>query len=127
MPARYVILKKTRQQVVVKFVGMGEVSVPLSEFKLDDETLGTPSAAINFLYWNAPPVSGAVIELKRGTNIIQYLTGGDNWNLSQGTGFVDNEGATEALGVNITGGNGTIIVCLNKSGYVGPETQGTGR
>lgn len=123
MPARYVILKKTRNQAVVKVIGTGVVDIPLSDFKLVDETLTAPNADINFLYWNVPPVTGAYIEVKRGTNTIHYLTGGDNWSLSQGTGFVDNEYSDQSLRVEIIGGNSTIIICLTKNGYTEPDTQ----
>ena len=127
MAARYVILKKSRQQVVVKVLGQGQVTVPLSELKLDDETPILPKAAITFMYWNITPTSGYSINITRGGSVIHYLTGGDNWNLSQGTGFVDNEFEDQDIIVDILNDNGTLILCLNKSGYQEPETQGTGR
>ena len=127
MAARYVILKKNRQQVVVKVLGQGQITVPLSEFKLDDEVLVTPKASITFMYWNIAPTAGYNINITRGGEVVHYLTGGDNWNLSQGTGFVDDEYADQDIVVDLINDNGTLILCLNKSGYQEPETQGTGR
>lgn len=127
MAARYVILKKNRQQAVVKVLGQGQVTIPLSDLRLDDETLASPEAAITFMYWNTAPTSGFNINITRGGTVVYYLTGGDNWNLSQGTGFVDNEFADQDIVVDLINDNGTLILCLNKSGYQEPETQGTGR
>ena len=82
MAIRYTILKKNRLQAVVKVVGSGTVTIPLSALKLADETLDNPKAAITFLYWNINPSSGFTINISRGGQIVYYLTGGDNWNLS---------------------------------------------
>lgn len=127
MAARYTILKKNRQQAVVKVLGQGQITIPLSELKLDDEILTSPKAAITFMYWNIAPTNGFNINISRGGQVIYYLTGGDNWNLSQGTGFVDDEFADQDILVDLINDNGTLIMCLNKSGYQEPETQGTGR
>ncbi len=122
MPIRYTILKKNRLQAVVKVVGNGQVTIPLSELALADETLNTPKVGITFMYWNINPTSGFIITVKRGANDVYYLTGGDNWNLSQGTGFVDNEFATQDITIN-TNDNATLILTLNKAGYKEPDTQ----
>lgn len=128
MAARYVVLKKTRQQANVKVIGTGTVTIPLSDFALADETPVTPEANITFLYWNVPSLAGNFIEIVRGGVTTQYLTGGDNWNLSQGTGITDTENSTDAIVVNITGGSGTLIFSVNKAGWSVPEfPQGTGR
>lgn len=123
MAARYKILKKTRQQVVVKVIGQGQVTIPLSEFKLDDETLDSPKAAISFLYWNIAPTNGYNINITRGGEVIYYLTGGDNWNLSQGTGFIDDENSDQDIVVDLINDAGTLLMCLNKAGYKEPDTQ----
>lgn len=128
MAARYVVLKKTQQQANIKVIGTGSVTIPLSDFALLNETPVSPEANISFLYWNVPSLTGNYIEIVRGGVTTQYLTGGDNWNLAQGTGIVDSENASDDITVNIVGGNGTLIFSVNKSGWSVPEyPQGTGR
>lgn len=122
MAITYTILKKTRSQAVVKVIGNGTINIPLADLKLDDETLDTPKAAITFLYWNINPSSGFTINISRGGEIVYYLTGGDNWNLAQGTGFSDTQNQDQDIQV-VTNDNASLIMVLNKSGYKEPDTQ----
>lgn len=126
--SRYAILKKTRQQAVVKVVGSGPVTIPLSSFKLDDETLTTPKAAINFLSWATPSASNEChLVITRGGQDIYDVSGNSEWNFAQTTGFVDSEQSDQDVIVDFRGDSGTIILIFTKSaGYQEPNTQGIG-
>lgn len=123
--ARYVILKKTRSQVNIKIVGGGSVTIPLSEFKLEDETPDSPNSAITMMHWAVSQTSGVAV-VSRGSTITQYLYGTDKWELAQKAGMADTENSDEDITVEIQGGDGTVFLCLNKQGWIPPNQQATG-
>jgi hypothetical protein len=124
MASRYVVLKKTRQQAVVKVVGSGPVTIPLSDFKLDDETLVAPKAAINYMAWATPSASiECHIVITRGGLDIYDVSGNSEWNIAQFTGFVDTENSDSDITVDFRGDSGSIIMIFTKSGYKEPDTQ----
>lgn len=119
--ARYKIMKKTRQQATIKILGTGEVTIPLLELGLLDETPVVPKVGITGAYWT---ISGAgMINVSRGADIVLSLSYGDNWILSQNTGTVEDEFPDQDLTFDIQNGTATIIITVNKSGWNVPDTQ----
>lgn len=124
--ATYTILKKTRQHAVVKVVGTGQVTIPLSDLKLSDETLTTPKAGITYMAWATPSANiECHIIITRAGKIIYDLSGNGDWNFAQNNGFRDDDNSDGDLEINFAGDSGSLIIGLTKSGYQEPETQGT--
>jgi len=128
MPITKTILKKVRQQAIVKFVGDGTANVDLiADLKLSDETPLDPAnikVNINSIYFNGPDASA--ISLKRGgTGNVYVLNGSDNWFFSQQSGFSDTSNSSANVVVTIPAPGGTVILGLTKeSGFVEPDQQG---
>lgn len=128
MPITKTILKKVRQQAIVKFVGDGTANVDLiADLKLSDETPLDPAnikVNINSIYFNGPDASA--ISLKRGgTGNVYVLNGSDNWFFAQQSGFSDTSNSSANVVVTIPAPGGTVILGLTKeSGFVEPDQQG---
>lgn len=122
MAARYVFLKKTRTHAIVKVIGIGQVTIPLSALAMPDETLASPSANITFMHWSIDQNAGTGI-ITRGGTPIQYLYGTDEWALAQEAGFVDTENNTSDIVIDLLGKEGMMFLRLAKHGYKEPDTQ----
>jgi hypothetical protein len=125
MPITKTILKKVRQQAVVKFVGDGTANVDLiADLKLSDETPLDPAnirVNINSLYFNT---ESGPISIKRDTSNVYVLYGSDNWFFTQQTGFSDTSNNSANVVVTIPAPGGTVILGLTKErGFVEPDQQ----
>lgn len=125
MPITKTILKKVRQQAVVKFVGDGTANVDLiADLKLSDETPLDPAnirVNINSLYFNTE--TGPIL-IKRDTSNVYVLYGSDNWFFTQQTGFSDTSNNSANVVVTIPAPGGTVILGLTKErGFVEPDQQ----
>lgn len=122
--ARYTILKKNRTHVVVKIVGTGSVTIPLTDFKLPDETMVNAKATIRLMYWATPSASiECHVVIKRNNVILYDLSGNDEWDLAHHVGIVDDEQSDQPLVIEFNGDSGTMVMTLNKHGYNPPDTQ----
>ena len=82
------VLKKTRQQAVVKVVGSGAVTILNTDVALADETLdsnGNVLMNINGVYYAIAGATAATIA-RSGTTVME-LIGNDNWSFSQNMGY----------------------------------------
>jgi hypothetical protein len=89
MPVTKTVLKKVRQQASVKLIGDGQANITTLDLKLADETLDNGNIAMNItgMVWSTP---GALpIVITRNGNATQYLSGNDNWSLTQMFGISD--------------------------------------
>jgi hypothetical protein len=125
MPITKTIIKKVRQQAVVKFVGDGTANVDLiADLKLSDETPLDPAnirVNINSLYFNT---ESGPISIKRNTSNVYVLYGSDNWFFTQQTGFSDTSNNSANVVVTIPAPGGTVILGLTKErGFVEPDQQ----
>jgi len=122
------IIKKVRQQAIVKFVGDGTANVNLiADLKLDDETPLDPANVkvnINSIYFSASDSSANPITINRDGSNILILNGNDNWFFSQASGFSDTSNASANVVVTIPSPGGTVILGLTKEkGFVEPDQQ----
>jgi archaellum component FlaF (FlaF/FlaG flagellin family) len=121
------ILKKVRQQAVVKFVGDGTANVDCNaDVRLSDETFigyGNANLNINTVYYNQSNTL-TPITITRNGNVLFQLFGNDQWLLSQQSGIVDNTFNGANIVVTIPAPGGTVILGLTKAGgYTPPDLQ----
>jgi len=122
------ILKKVRQQAIVKLVGDGLANIDLnSDLRLPDETFkgyALSNVNINSVVWSATDSSPNPILIQRNSANILILFGNDNWTFSQQFGFVESTNNFANITVSIPSPGGTVILGLTKAeGYVPPDTQ----
>jgi hypothetical protein len=114
------ILKKARGQAVVKFlsVGGGEGNVSLAELTMSDETLtDQPNSTVTISGMYNSIDAMANISRNNSNVLILAAAQQDKWEFTQSWGFTLNEDANANIYVNF-GGNGSIILVLNKTkGY----------
>ncbi len=127
MPISKFILKKVRQQAVVKFVGDGTANVDLvADLKLADETVtdvaNTVRVNINSVIFTNSN-STTPITIARNGNTVMQLFGNDNWSFNQMMGFVDNENNGANIRVTLPA-TSTLFLGLTKAGgFTEPNNQ----
>ena len=126
MPITKTILKKVRQQAIVKLVGDGTANVDLiADLKLSDETVSDPANVrvnINSIYFNSE--NGPILVKRNNSNVL-VLFAGDNWFFSQSSGFTDTSNNSANVVVTIPSTGGTVILGLTKErGFDEPDQQG---
>jgi len=129
MPVTISILKKVRQQAVVKFIGDGTNTLDIKDLSLADESFGGytggANVTINSALWTSTDVNAPIL-IKRpvsGANVM-ILHGNDNWSMSQMMGFVDSSNSTANISVTIPSGGGTLYLGLTKNnGFTEPNQQ----
>ena len=118
------VLKKTRQQAIVKLVGTGTYTITPLDVKLADETVasnGNVTMNINSVIYSL--VGATASTVARGATTVMELTGNDNWSFSQMMGFVENESNASNITVTLNGG-GMIYMGITKSdGFTEPNNQ----
>jgi len=128
------VIKKVRQQAIVKFVGDiagGTANVDLiADLKLTDETMISDAANIkvniNSIYYNNGSSTNPItINRNNGTGANLYLLfGNDNWMFTQASGFSDTSNNTANVVVTIPAPGGTVILGLTKErGFSEPQQQ----
>lgn len=120
------ILKRVRQQAVVKFVGDGTANVDLvADLKLPDETVtdvaNTVRVNINSVIFTNSN-STTPITIARNGNTVMQLFGNDNWSFNQMMGFVDNENNGANIKVTLPA-TSTLFLGLTKQGFNEPNNQ----
>lgn len=129
MPVTISILKKVRQQAIVKFIGDGTGTLDIKDLSLADETFagytGGANVTINSALWSSTDANAPIL-IKRplnGSNVM-ILHGNDNWSLSQMMGFVDSSNSSANVSVTIPGGGGILYLGLTKNnGFTEPNQQ----
>jgi len=130
MAVTITILKKVRQQAIVKFIGDGTSTLDIKDLAMADETFtdytGNANVTINSALWSSTDSVSAPIIIKRpasGANVL-ILYGNDNWSMSQMMGFVDTSNSTSNVSVTLPAAGGTLYLGLTKkNGYTVPEQQ----
>lgn len=126
MPITKTVLKKVRQQAIVKLVGDGTATIDLNaDLKLADETFkgyANTNVNINSIVWSVPDTAPTLIQ-RNGSNVL-ILVGNDNWSFTQMLGFSDSSNNTANISVTIPGSGGTVILGLTKAeGFAPPNDQ----
>lgn len=129
MAATVTILKKVRQQAIVKVIGDGVANVDIKTLALADETFadytGNANVTINSVLWSSTDANAPIL-VKRpynGANVM-ILHGNDNWSLSQMMGFVESTNSTANISVTMPGSGGTLYLGLTKNnGFTEPNQQ----
>jgi len=126
MPISKFIIKRVRQQAIIKFVGDGTANVDLvADLKLPDETVtnvaNTVRVTINSVIFTNSN-STTPITIARNSNTVMQLFGNDNWSFNQMMGFVDNEAADANIRVTLPA-TSTLYLGLTKQGFNEPNNQ----
>ncbi len=126
MPITKTVLKKVRQQAIVKLVGDGTATIDINaDLKLADETFkgyANANVNINSIVWSVPDTAPTLIQ--RNSSNVLILVGNDNWSFTQMLGFSDSSNNTANISVTIPGAGGTVILGLTKAeGFAPPNDQ----
>jgi len=122
MPVVRTVLKKVRQQAIVKMVGSGTSTITSLDLKLADETVDQPNVqmTITGAMWST---DNSPIMISRNGTDIMYLNGNDNWSLTQSLGFSDTSNINSNISVAMPA-NSTIYLHLSKpAGFIEPDQQ----
>lgn len=127
------ILKNVRQQAVVKFIGSGMANVDLrADLTQPEETFlgfANTNVSIKTVMWSATDAAGVPVLVQRGVSAasatnVMILYGGQDWELDQGAGFVDDVSANANITVQLPATGGMLYMVLGKrTGYEGPNFQ----
>jgi len=126
MPVTKTILKRVRQQAIVKLVGDGSATIDLNaDLKLADETFkgyANANVNINSIMWSVPDSAPTLVQ--RNNSNVMILVGNDNWSMTQMLGFSEISNNTANITVTIPGFGGTVYLGLTKAdGYTLPNDQ----
>lgn len=126
MPITKTILKKVRQQAIIKLIGDGTATIDINaDLKLADETFkgyANANVNINSIVWSVPDTAPTLIQ--RNSSNVLILVGNDNWSFTQMLGFSDSSNNTANISVTIPGSGGTVILGLTKAeGFAPPNDQ----
>ena len=114
------VLKKVRQQAVVKVLGSGSIEITPLDLALADESVDAPNVRVNITgaAWSTSDSAVAPIVINRGGVAVMYLHGNDNWSMSQMFGFSDTANNSANITV-VPPNNCTLYLTLTKeAGYV---------
>jgi hypothetical protein len=133
MPVTTTILKNVRQQAVVKFIGSGMANLDLrADLTQPEETFlgfANTNVTIKTAMWSSTDASGVPVLVQRGVSSasasnVMILYGGQDWELDQGAGFVDDTSANANITVQLPATGGMLYLVLGKrTGYEGPNFQ----
>jgi|694.fasta_scaffold18181_10 hypothetical protein len=117
------VLKKVRQQASVKLIGDGQANITTFDLKLADETLDNGNVAMNItgMVWSTPGVTPIVIT--RNGNVTQYLSGNDNWTLTQMFGISDTVANSANISIAMPANSLLYLSITKASGFIEPNQQ----
>lgn len=121
------VLKKVRQQAVIRFVGDGTSNVDSNvDVALSDETFegyANVNVNINAVFFTNGSSTTPITISRNGFTVLQ-LFGNDNWSFAQMNGFVISDNNNANVSVTIPSPGGTVILGLTKAkGYREPDQQ----
>ena len=95
------ILKKVRQQAVVKIIGDGLANITSVDLAVADETVDQANVQMNITgaMWSTPGSTPIVVS--RNNTVILYLNGNDNWSMTQMLGFADTSNTNSNISIVI--------------------------
>jgi hypothetical protein len=116
------ILKNTRTESVVKFVGTGTVALTLAELKLADETFVAGSASVDIRKVQLSSQATTETKVTRNAIDVLQLYGCVDWTFE---GMKVTEQTDKDISIT-TVGDGTLILTLRKNaGYTAPNFRAT--
>jgi hypothetical protein len=123
MPVTKTVLKKVRQQASVKLIGDGQANITTFDLKLADETLDNGNVAMNItgMVWSTPGATPIVIT--RNGNVTQYLSGNDNWSLTQMFGISDTVANSANISIAMPANSLLYLSITKASGFIEPNQQ----
>jgi hypothetical protein len=123
------ILKNTRQQTIVKFVGDGQANLTYLDAMYAGDVMDMPniSMPITQLAWSTSDANFNPIYIKRpftATANTHILHSADNWSLAQAYGIADTSNASSNINVILPAGGATLYLTISKpGGFVAPDLQ----
>jgi len=123
MPVTKTVLKKVRQQASVKLIGDGQANITPADLKLADETLDNGNIAMNItgMVWSTPGATPIVIT--RNGNVTQYLSGNDNWSLTQMFGISDTVANSANISIAMPANSLMYLTITKAGGFIEPNQQ----
>jgi hypothetical protein len=123
MPVTRTVLKKVRQQAVIKLLGDGQANITSLDLKLSDETVDQPNVQMNItgMMWSTSGTSPVVVS--RNGIATLYLNGNDNWSMTQMFGFADTSNTNSNISLAMPA-NSLVYLHLSKpAGFIEPDQQ----
>jgi len=117
------ILKKVRQQAVVKIIGDGLANITSVDLAVADETVDQPNVQMNItgVMWSTP--GSFPIVVSRNNTATLYLNGNDNWSMNQMMGFVDTSNNNSNITVTMPANSLVYFTISKPAGYIEPNQQ----
>ena len=124
------ILKNTKQQTIIKFVGDGSATIDLPNLAISSDTIDVQAnlnVPITNLAWSVSDASYGPILIKRpatAASNVYILHSADNWSLAQAYGISDSTNASSNINVTIPSGGGTLFMTVSKpGGFIAQDLQ----
>lgn len=121
------VIKKVRQQAIIKLVGDGTATIDSNaDIAASDETFegyANCNVNINSIFFTNGS-STTPITINRNSAVVLQLFGNDNWSFAQMSGFVLTENNSSNISVTIPSPGGTVFIGVSKvKGYREPDQQ----
>jgi hypothetical protein len=123
MATTVTILKKVRQQAVVKIIGDGLANISSANLSIADETIDQPNVRMNItgIMWSTPG-SIPIVVSRNGTAVL-YLNGNDNWSMTQMMGFADTVNNNANISVAMPANSLVYFTISKPAGFIEPDQQ----
>ena len=117
------ILKKVRQQAVVKIIGDGLANITSVDLAVADEIVDQPNVQMNITgaMWSTPGSTPIVVS--RNNTVILYLNGNDNWSMTQMMGFADTSNNSANISVTMPANSLVYFTISKPAGFTEPNQQ----
>ncbi|NBO99995.1 MAG: hypothetical protein EBU90_07670 [Proteobacteria bacterium] len=121
------VIKKVRQQAIIRFIGDGTSNVDSNvDIALSDETFegyANVNVNINSIIFTNGSTANPITITRNGSTVLQ-LFGNDNWSFAQMNGFVLTDNNNSNISVTIPSPGGTVLLGVTKAkGYREPDQQ----
>jgi hypothetical protein len=117
------VLKKVRQQAVVKFIGDGVANINYLDLMLANDTIDLPNIQMNItgMAWSTD--GNLPIVITRNSVVVQYLQGTDNWALTQAYGISDTSQNAANIFVAMPANSMIYLTISKPAGFIEPNQQ----
>jgi hypothetical protein len=117
------VLKKVRQQAVVKFIGDGVANINYLDLMLANDTIDLPNIQMNItgMAWSTD--GNLPIVITRNSVVVQYLQGTDNWALTQAYGISDTSQNAANIFVTMPANSMIYLTISKPAGFIEPNQQ----
>lgn len=125
MPVTARVIKKVKQQAVVRFLseGGGSANVTFANLAVAGETVDNANVSVA-ITGVLNSLSGLATIKRNGANVlILSASQQDKWDFAQAWGFVMDDNANAEIQVNFSGDGSIILLLSKKRGFNSPNDQ----